>query len=111
MKDCTDLEKKQIQTLCHIMKEKHHKPSIRDIHKIVNDMFHSLHHDTRVNNMCNKEKILELTLRTMFVHNPDHNHHENIIECYHPIIREKFNREQEIEYMNKRRNSCRCTIL
>ena len=110
MDQCTQLEKRHVSELYHIVKEKHNKPKIKDIHLIVNDMVHLLHYDDRVNDISNKHHTIELTLHTLFDDTKHHDHHyKHIITCYSSVIQEQLERERL--YIKHKTRSYSCVIL
>ena len=70
MNKYTDLELKQINDLCLVIKDKHQgKFKINDIDHITDKMIHSLHYDDRVNNIYGKKDVTIGALKHIFVHN------------------------------------------
>jgi hypothetical protein len=116
MNKYTDLELKQINDLCLVIKDKHQeKFKINDIDDITDKMVHSLHYDNRVNSIYGKKSVTIGALKQIFIHgnvNNKVNHtNETIIDNYEKDIDHKLNRMEYNKKKEEQKKCCRSCII
>jgi len=65
----TELEKRQINDIIHIIKSKYRDPSIRDIDPISKDILDKVYNDERLHTIYDKKKMTIAALKRLFVKN------------------------------------------
>jgi hypothetical protein len=102
----TDLEEKEIQDLCAIIKEKHHEIKIKNIDIIIDDMVYSLHYDKRINNIYGKKTVTIGALKNIFVH-----HNNDYIKIINDHCDTIDNKIVITNYKMLNKNKKKCCII
>ena len=117
MKKYTDLEQKQIDELCSILKDKKNteKLKIHDIDNITDKMIYHLHYDERVNGVYGKKDITIGALKHIFINNNSDDKlnysHEKIIDNYEKNIDMKLNQIEFNKIKEEQKKCCRGCII